>query len=158
MKSLPLFLCSLLSAALLAQPPTDQDQIRELINQYAQSVTAADTALAAKIWSQSPDVSFIHPRGHEHGFAQIKQNVYLDLMGATFSERRLTAQEPTIHVMGDTAWAEFYWDFVAKVRKDGATLHTKGRETQVYRKEHGAWRIVHVHYSAMPVTAERQGF
>ena len=41
---------------------------------------------------------------------------------------------------GDTAWAEFYWDFAAKLRKDGSPLATHGRETQVYRKMNGAWR------------------
>jgi ketosteroid isomerase-like protein len=59
---------------------------------------------------------------------------------------------------GDTAWAEFYWDFVAKFRKDGSPLKTQGRETQVYRKDNQGWRIVHVHYSNMPVTGEREGF
>lgn len=36
----------------------------------ARSVDEADTALAAQVWLDSPDVSFIHPLGHEHGFDQ----------------------------------------------------------------------------------------
>jgi len=47
--------------------------------------------------------------------------------------------------------AEFYWDFVAKLRKDGSPITTHGRETQVYRKMQDGWRLVHVHYSGMPV-------
>jgi Xaa-Pro aminopeptidase len=132
--------------------------IKSLIAKYAKSVDDADTALAAEIWLDSPDVSFIHPLGHEHGFEQIKQNVYKHLMGETFSERKLTVHDVSVHVYGDAAQAEFYWDFTAKFRKDGSPLTTHGRETQLYQKIQGRWRLVHVHYSGMPVAAERQGF
>jgi len=61
-------------------------------------------------------------------------------------------------VYRDAAWVEFYWAFVAKLRTDGTALTTHGRESQVYRKSGGRWRLVHVHYSGMPVTEERRGF
>jgi Xaa-Pro aminopeptidase len=141
-----------------AQTAADSAAIRSLIEKYAKSVDGADTALAAEVWLDAPDVSFIHPLGHEHGFEQIKQNVYTRLMGETFSERKLSVRDVSVHVYGDAAWAEFYWDFAAKFRKDGSPLATHGRETQLYQKEQGRWRLVHVHYSGMPVTAERQGF
>jgi Xaa-Pro aminopeptidase len=134
------------------------DAIKNLIAKYAKSVDGADTALAAEVWLDSPDVSFIHPLGHEHSFEQIKQNVYQRLMGETFSERKLSVHDVSVHVYGDAARAEFYWDFAAKFRRDGSPLMTHGRETQVYLKEQGRWRLVHVHYSGMPVTSERQGF
>ncbi len=134
------------------------DELRRMIAKYARSVDEADTTLASQIWSDSPEVSFIHPLGHEHGLEQIKQNVYRHLMGDTFSERKLSIRDISAHVYGETAWAEFYWDFAAKFRKDGSPITTHGRETQVYRKEQGRWRLVHVHYSGMPVTEERKGF
>ncbi len=137
---------------------SDSVVIRSLIEKYAKSVDDADTTLAAQVWLDSPVASFIHPLGHEHGFEQIKQNVYTRLMGETFSERKLSVHDVSIHVYGDGAWAEFYWDFAAKFRKDGYPLTTHGRETQLYQKEQGRWRLVHVHYSGMPVTGERQGF
>jgi Xaa-Pro aminopeptidase len=136
----------------------DSGAIRSLIEKYAKSVNAADTTLAGEVWLDSPDVSFVHPLGHEHGFEQIKQNVYKRLMGDTFSERKLSVHDVSVHVYGDAAWAEFYWDFAGKFRKDGAPLTTAGRETQLYCKEQGRWRLVHVHYSGMPMTGERQGF
>ncbi len=134
------------------------DAVRQMVAKYARSIDEADTDLASHVWLDSPDVSFIHPLGHEHGFEQIKQNVYKHLMGDTFSERRLTPRDIAVHVYGDSAWTEFYWDFAAKFRKDGAPITTHGRETQVYWKTQDGWRLVHVHYSGMPVTQERQGF
>jgi ketosteroid isomerase-like protein len=144
-----------------AQTPsgsTDTDAIERIIAKYAKSIDAADTTLASQIWWDSPEVSFIHPLGHEHGFDQIKANVYTRLMGETFSERKLTPRDITIHVYGDAGWSEFYWDFNAKFRKDGQPITTHGRETQIYRKFPSGWRIIHVHYSGMPTTQPSQGF
>src|SRR5882724_2318329 len=117
----------------------DSAAIRSLIEKYAKSVDGADTALAAEVWLDSPEVSFIHPLGHEHGFEQ-KQNVYRHLMRDTFSERKLSVHDVSVHVYGDAARAEFYWDFAAKFRKDGSPLATHGRETQLYQKIQGRWR------------------
>jgi Xaa-Pro aminopeptidase len=133
----------------------ERSAIRSLIEKYAKSVDAADTTLAAEVWLDSADVSFIHPLGHEHGFEQIKQNVYTRLMGENFSERHLSVHDVSIHVYGDAARAEFYWDFTAKFKKDGSPITTHGRETQLYQKIQGRWRLAHVHYSGMPVTGER---
>lgn len=83
--------------------------------------------------------------------------MYERLMGATFTERKLTVRDVTVHVHGEMAWAEFYWDFAARVRNGRALVNTRGRETQVYRKTERGWRLVHVHYSSMPVEGGRQG-
>jgi ketosteroid isomerase-like protein len=152
MKSVYLALAAISIGGVLAQQTPDRQAIERIIAKYARSVDTADTALAAEIWSQSPDVSFIHPQGYERGFGQIRQNIYVRAMGDLFSERRLTIKDISIHADQDSAWAEFSWDFVARLKQDGSPFNTKGRETQIYRKEQGAWRLVHVHYSGVPVT------
>ena len=134
------------------------EEIKSLVAKYAKSIDAADTNLASQVWWNSPEASFIHPLGHEHGFDQIKENVYKKLMGGMLSERKLSPHDIAVQVLGDAAVAEFYWDFTAKMRKDGSPVTTHGRETQVYGKTPDGWRLVHVHYSGMPATAERQGF
>jgi ketosteroid isomerase-like protein len=152
-------LCAAVPAAEpAAAPPPDEAAIRSLIAAYTKSIDAADPTLASMVWASTPDVSFIHPHGHEHGWAAIKTKFYEQTMGQSFSERKLTVKDVTISCYGETAWAEFYWDFAAKLRTDGSSVATHGRETQVYRKIDGTWRLVHVHYSGMPVTGERQGF
>ena len=57
----------------------------------------------------------------------------------------------------DSAWVEFHWDFEA-TRPNGMELNTSGRETQVFKRENGAWQIQNVHYSAMPTQVEGEGF
>jgi len=136
----------------------DVAAIQSLVAKYTHSIDTCDTTLAAEVWLDDPTASFIHPLGHEHGFAQIKQNIYEKLFGQIFSERKLTAHDLTVDVSGDAAVAEFYWDFAAKFRKDGSQITTHGRETQIYFKRNGDWRLVHVHYSGMPAAIQRQGF
>jgi ketosteroid isomerase-like protein len=145
-----------------AKPPTQDatanDEIKMIIEEYANSINHADPNLASRIWLNSSEVSFVHPLGHEHGFEKIKQNIYQHLMGDTFSERKLNIHDISIHIHGDAAWNEFYWDFSAKFKKDNSPITTHGRETQVYWKTPDGWRLVHVHYSGMPITEERKGF
>ena len=146
------------AAASSASQSVDADQIRDLIAKYIHSIDTCDVKLAAEIWADSPADTFIHPLGHEKGFTQIKQNIYEKLFGQTFSERKLIARDISVHVSSNAAVAEFYWDFAAKFRKDGKTITTHGRETQVYYKTNDAWRLAHVHYSGMPVANQPEGF
>jgi uncharacterized protein (TIGR02246 family) len=145
-----LFVVFALSSVWAAPNRSDEDAIRDLIARYAAAVDAADPTAAAQVWSHAPEVSFIHPLGEEHGLAQIQQDIYVRLMGGMFSQRHLEPHDIAVHVYGKAAWAEFLWDFHAVQRKDGSSLTTHGRETQIYRKEKSGWRIVHVHYSAAP--------
>lgn len=145
-----------------AQAATDKkssssvQDIRQLISRYFTSIDRCDTNMAEEIFS--PDATFIQPRGEDHGRAQIEADLYRNLMGKTFSKRNLTAKEISIHVYGNTAWAEFNWDFVATVRQDGSAFHSRGSETDIFRREGGKWRIVHAHYSSAPVTGKLKGF
>ncbi len=135
-------------------PTGDAESVRQLqniVNSYAQSVNELDLTLARKLWSAGPDVTFIHPRGTERGLEQILANVYGASMGR-FSKRELLPENVNIHVYGDTAWSEFTWTFHAIAKESGQNITNRGRETQIYRKEGGSWRIVHVHYSGMPVS------
>jgi ketosteroid isomerase-like protein len=134
----------------------DNDAVRALIDQYVQSVEAADTNLAAQIWSDSPDDSFIFPAGQALGFDEIKRVVYLGAMAGNFSQRQMNLHNVIVHVYGDTAWSEFDWDSEAKLKKDGSSITTYGMETQIYRKESAGWRLVHVHYSVVTPATQAQ--
>ena len=130
---------------------TDAERIRKLVAEYAAAVDAASANAAAQVWDTSPDVSFIHPLGHAHGWGEVKA-FFTDVMGGMFSDRKLTPRDINVHVYGDSAWSEFYWHFTATQKKDGAQVQTDGRETQIYRKVGNRWVLVHVHYSAMPAS------
>jgi ketosteroid isomerase-like protein len=143
-------------AASRANQQAEQTAIRELIGKYKESINAADAALGAKLFSKSSEVSFIYPLGHERGWDAIEKGIY-GMFANAFTKRDLKSSDEKINVYGDTAWVEFYWVFDATL-KDNSPLQTKGRETQIWKKEANEWHIVHIHYSGMPVTTPRQGF
>lgn len=135
----------------------DTIQIKEMLDQYAKSIDDADTILGARLWAKTKEVSFIHPRGHEHGWEDIKNNIY-KFFGSYFSKRKLNIQNIKISRYGNVAWTEFYWIFDATFKNATTPIQTKGRESQIWRKINNEWFLVHVHYSSMPVTGARQGF
>lgn len=134
-------------------------EIRHLIGVYMQAVDEADPKLAGTVFLTTPEASFITPVGHERGWDQIAEEVFVKLMGQTFSKRHLTASaEPVIHLYGDAAVAEFDWDFVAILRSNGSAVHTSGRESQFYVKfPDQGWKLVHVHYSGTAVAPPSNG-
>jgi uncharacterized protein (TIGR02246 family) len=125
-------------------------EITRLVSRYAHAADAADTKLASEVWANNADVSLIFPGGHQVGWEAIKTNFYEKTMREMFSERKLSIKDVVVHAYRDTAWVEFSWEFVAKLRTAGTPLTTRGWESQVYRKSDRRWRLVHVHYS-MPV-------
>lgn len=144
-------------------PNKDIAAIKQLEADYVRSINAMDYQLADRIWINSAQVSYIHPRGHSTSWQKIKDEFYKGTMDDFFSKRNLRiTTEPTIAFYGknrDVAVVEFYWVFDAVMRKDGEPLRTEGRESQVLVK--GAddkWRIAQIHYSGPPVTGDRQGF
>ena len=98
----------------------DTAAIETLVGQYAEAVSAepVDIALAGEVWLDSPDVLFIHPAGRQRGWDVIRDEVYLKLMGETFSRRQLVPRQVEVGLFGDTAVAEFSWVFDATFRKD----------------------------------------
>lgn len=152
------FFCFFLLTFCVIQAANGQSKnaaFETFISKYEASINEADTLAGAAIWLKAPEVSFIHPRGTEYGWKGIK-NVY-DMFATVFTTRKLRASNLKVAEYGDVAWLTFEWVFDA-VMKDGKPLQTKGRETQILRKVNKEWKLVHVHYSAMPVTGNGQGF
>lgn len=129
---------------------------QSLIKQYEQSINQADTILAAALGSKSDEVSFINPRSTEYGWNGIKN--IIKMFADNFTKRELHGFNEKVSVYGDVAWLTFEWVFDATFKSNNQPLQTKGRETQIWHQEKGTWKLVHVHYSNMPVTAEGQGF
>jgi hypothetical protein len=133
----------------------DTTFFKSLVTQYVESIDKADTALGAKLWSHVDEISFINPRGHEHGWEGIK-NIY-SMFRDNFSERKLSFYKLNTSIYNDFAWLEFYWIFDAVRIPDNTKTQTRGRETQIWRKINTEWRLIHIHYSGMPVTNPVQG-
>ena len=135
----------------------EQSYVQEVIKQYVLSVNTLDTEKAKSLWLNEPNISFIHPRGHEIGLDQIIRSFLQETMGR-FSQRKLMPYDESITIVGNTALVVFYWKFDAIFAHDGSPLHTEGRETQIMLKVDNEWKLLHIHYSGLPVSGDREGF
>jgi hypothetical protein len=63
-------------------PKVAEQEIREQVGRYTAALDAADTNLASQVWDTAPDVSFIHPGGHAHGWEEMK-GIY-EFFGSAF--------------------------------------------------------------------------
>jgi hypothetical protein len=135
-------------------PLPDSVFFNSLVGQYAQSIDQADTLLALKIWAPTAEISFINPSGNEYGWDGVK-NIY-KIFKDYFSARKLSFFDIKFAYYGDVSWLTFYWIFDGTLRMNNNPVQTKGRETQIWRKINYEWRLVHVHYSGMPVTFREQ--
>ena len=126
-----------------------EEEIKQIVSMYAKAADEADPTAASHVWCDSSEDSLINPVGRWHGVEQI-MGFYLHDMGEMYSLRDLEISDVSVQVYSDAAWAEFNWDFAAKLRKDGSSVSFHGMETQIYRKTHSGWCLVHVHYSTLP--------
>ena len=127
----------------------EKDEIKPLILMYEKAADEADPTLASRVWCNSTEDSLINPVGRWSGVEAIL-GFYRHEMGDTYSSRSLKFTDISIRVYTDAAWAEFSGDFKATQRKDGSAVSFHAMETQIYRKNHDSWCLVHVHYSALP--------
>lgn len=134
----------------------DSILLKSLVTMYALSINRADTGLASGLWAHTGEISFIHPGGNEYGWNNIKK-IY-KMFGDNFTSRKLSFFNLKIADYKDFAWLQFNWIFDGLMKPDNTPVQTNGRETQIWRKINNEWRLVHVHYSDIPVTGIGQGF
>lgn len=125
------------------------EKINKLLKNYVKSVNECDTELARTFWDDEDEISFIHPRGYEHSFEEIKNNFYHGSMGK-FSNRDLRLFDIKAKLYGEAAFLEFHWDFYATVKETGENIIHKGRETQFLIWRNDRWKISNIHYSTEP--------
>ncbi len=137
-------------------PLPDSIFFNSLVALYAQSIDQADTILASELWAPTAEISFINPGGTEYGWNGVK-NIY-KMFKDNFSTRKLSFFDVKFAYYNDVSWLTFYWIFDATLRINNSSVQTRGRETQIWKKVNREWRLVHVHYSGMPVIGQGQGF
>ena len=134
---------------------SDSTFFNSLVALYARSIDQADTLLASDIWAPTAEISFINPAGTEYGWDSVK-NIY-KMFKDNFSARKLSFFDVKFAYYGNVSWLTFYWIFDGTLKLNNNPVQTRGRETQIWKKVNGEWRLVHVHYSGMPVTGQDQG-
>ena len=127
---------------------TEKEELRTRVQDYFNMVSNLDKNIADGLWANSDNISIITPRSQFVG----KESIMNDFLIKTFysmQSRKLHSLNEVINIYGDGANVQLYWIFDT-VDAKGEKHQTRGRESLVFSKIDGEWRLVHVHYSRMP--------
>lgn len=125
-----------------------EDEIRAVATQFyaaLNSVLNGDAAPMADIWSRGTDSTTMHPiGGREVGWEQVWAS-WQQVAGIA-SGGSVELGEQLIRVIGDAAY-ELGTEHVDATLA-GQPVRREVRVTNIYRREAGAWRIIHHHADA----------
>ena len=131
-----------------------EDEVRiasdRLYDAFSHMANGDSTPLAA-IWSDSPAVTIMHPRGgREVGWEAVGAS--LDQVANLSSEGTVELREQLIQVTRDVAYelgVEYGYLMLA-----GQRVNFEHRVTNIYERQAGAWKVVHHHADTSPTLIE----
>ncbi|MFI3263042.1 MAG: nuclear transport factor 2 family protein [Rikenellaceae bacterium] len=127
----------------------DTKAVRERMDDYLNVVSNLDMTLARELWAEGDNISIIAPRNQFFGFDGITKDFLLKAF-SSFKSRKLSSLSEVINVYGNSANVQLYWQFDT-VDAKGVAHQGRGRESLIFEKLNGVWKLVHVHYSPMPL-------
>lgn len=125
----------------------EKSAVRSRVEDYLNMVSSLDMEIAKGLWAERDDISIITPRTQFFGFYDITQNFLIKTF-SSLQSRKLHTLSEAINVNGDSANVQLYWVFDT-VDAGGEAHQTRGRESLIFEKISGEWRLVHVHYSRL---------
>ena len=126
---------------------SERKAVEAIVDAYIKTINDGDLELVGKIWSHDELASFIGPQGRFSGYEEVRDKLVMSFKNG-FAKRNLRKDGLIIVIEGKSAWAEFTWTFDS-VGKDGTERTSRGRETQIFRKEKDGWKLMHIHYSGI---------
>ncbi len=131
-----------------------EDEVRrasKLFYTGLNSMANGDSGPLAQAWSHATDVTTMHPiGGREIGWDAVRGS--FEGVARLASTGKVELKDQLIHVVGDLAYEVGieYGQFTLS----GEKVSIEHRVTNIYRKEGGAWKIVHHHTDIAPQMIE----
>lgn len=133
-----------------------EDDVRQASDRFysaLNSMLKGDAApmVETGVWSHGSDVSTMHPIGdREVGWEAVKGP--WEQVASMASGGQIAIQEPKLIVVGDLGYETGTESGSGTLA--GQTVSFQHRVTNIYRRESGAWRIVHHHTDKSPAMEE----
>ncbi len=127
-----------------------EDEVRQASDQFYAALDRmlnGDAGPMMEVWSHSPDVTVLHPvAGVTVGWEQVRAS--WEEFAQMCSDGQVTLINPLIRVGSDLAYVVGTNSVKATIA--GETISFEIRLTHIYRREVGAWKVVHQHADALP--------
>ena len=107
-----------------------------------------DTSAMFDICSQAGDATTMHPLGgRQVGWPEVRAS--WEMAAGAISSGSVEVSDLLVTLLGDDA-AYTIGTEIGSATVGGATASFSGRCTNVYRREDGAWKLVHHHVDLLP--------
>ena len=131
-----------------------EDEVRKASEQLYTALNRmlnGDAGPLADIWSRSAGVTTMHPiGGREVGWDKVRQS--WEQVAQIASEGQVKLGDQMIHVAGDVGYELGVEQ--GQVKFAGQQVTIEHRVTNIYRREGGAWKIVHHHTDVSPAMVD----
>jgi len=135
----------------MSSPDAD---VREASSQFYSGLNQmanGDAGRLAAIWSQGTDATAMHPiGGREVGWAKVQES--FRNVAQLASDGQIRLEDQILRVEGNLAYE--LGTERGSLKLAGQTAAIDGRVTNIYRREAGAWKIVHHHTDISPAMLE----
>jgi ketosteroid isomerase-like protein len=135
-------------------PVSAADEVRKTSERFYAALNRmlnGNAGPLADIWSHSAAVTTMHPiGGREVGWDKVGQA--WEQVAKVFSGGQVKLNDQLIQVAGDMAYEVGTEQGQAKL--GGQQVAIEHRVTNIYRREAGAWKIVHHHTDVSPAMAD----
>jgi ketosteroid isomerase-like protein len=134
----------------LAQQTADIDGVKAASKAFYEAVVVVDDGTAmAKVWAQTPYVTYVGPRSSAVVVGWEAQKKYWTEFNKPFSQRTVALVDAHVRVVGNLAWEIGTENGLAQM-KDGSTRKVDWIVTNVYEKIDGRWMTVSHHVQPKP--------
>lgn len=131
-----------------------EDEVRKASKMFytgLNSMANGDSGPLSAIWSHGADVTTMHPiGGREIGWDAVRGS--FAGVAKLASKGKIELKDQLIHVVGDLAYEGGIES--GQITLSGEKVTIEHRVTNIYRKEGGAWKIVHHHTDISPAMIE----
>lgn len=125
-----------------------EQEISKMVERYADAIGSQDKDDFCGLWANSPHCVLISIASEYTGVESIYQDFLIGRIQAAYSQIKLVAETVEVHeVSDDLATVVFRYHTECIRRDSGEPYGIQGLETQVFVREDGGWRLLHVHYS-----------
>jgi ketosteroid isomerase-like protein len=134
-----------------------EDEVRQTSDRFYAALTSmlgGDTGPMDELWSHGDDVSTMHPLGgREIGWDAVRES--WENAAKAFSGGSVHCDDLVVHVLGDAAYTTGTEQLDAMIGEQ--PMAGAVRATNIYRREGGAWKMVHHHADAHAVLQQILG-
>ena len=126
---------------------SSHDEVRSVSDRFYSALSAMDVSRMPDVWSQSGEVTTMHPMGGEEvGWGEVRRS--FEQAAGAMDDVSVTFERRTLQAGGDLA----YETGIERGRGTiaGERIEFEHRVTNVYRREGGQWKMVHHHTDVSP--------